>query len=102
MRGGGGGGLGALRTGAEVDVDTEHVTLADTNLVEGFRGDLEELIVEDELLGIGGDGGFAVDDVFEELYCHVAANLEVDDIRVRLLGTDDTNGDPPGWRRQIG
>lgn len=99
---GGAGGLGGLRTAAEVDVDTEHVALTDTNLVEGLRGDLEELVVEDELLGIGGDGGFAVDDVFEELYRHVAANLEVDDIRVRLLGADDANGDPPGWRRKIG
>lgn len=77
-------------------MDAEHVALADANLVEGLRGDLEELIIEDELLGFRGNGGFTFDDGFEELYCHVAAHLEVDDIRVRLLGADDADGDKPG------
>jgi hypothetical protein len=62
---------------------------------------LEQLIVKDELLGFGRNSGFTFDDGFEKLYRHVAANLEIDDIRVRLLGADDANGDTPGWRRQM-
>jgi hypothetical protein len=60
---------------------------------------LEELVVEDELLGFGGNSGFTFNDGFEELYRHVAANLKVDDIRVCLLRADDADRDTPGWER---
>lgn len=73
----------------------EHVALADADLVECLCGVLEELVVVDELLGLGRDGGLAFDNGFEELDGHVAADFEVDDVRVRLLGADHTDGDTP-------
>lgn len=80
---------------------TEHIALADADLVESLCGVLEELVVVDELLGFGRDGGFAFDDGFEELDGHVAAYFEVDDVRVRLLGADHTDGDTPVRSGQV-
>jgi hypothetical protein len=76
-------------------VHAEHVALGDTDLVKGLCGVLEEGIIEDELLGFGGNGGFALHDGFEELNGHVAADFEVDYVRVRI-GADDADGDTPG------
>jgi hypothetical protein len=80
-------------------VHTEHVALGDTDLVKGLCGVLEEDIIEDELLGFGGNGGFALHDGFEELNGHVAADFEVDYVRVRI-GADDADGDTPGSVRE--
>jgi hypothetical protein len=76
-------------------VDAEHITFADADLVKGLRGALQELVVIDELLSFGGDGGFAFDDGFEELDGHVTTDFEGNDVGVGLLRADNTYGDPP-------